>query len=264
MGGFLMKASRKKARTPLRLFLNSVPKSGTHLLQQIALGMPNMKISPNGQFYEGYPSQMPDHYRRLYHLKPFEMGAGHVYYSDQWAKMVKQLGVKQIIISRDPRDIVVSFTHFIVNKYPQHELHPYFTQNLNTHKQRYQALIRGVDNHVIKYPSVAEWFNRFYGWTKDSNTLHITYEELMRSYDSRMRTLNKIARYIWKGRKPPVPIPQMAQMMDQNINPQKSVTFRSGQIGGWRTEFDEETKTLFKNIAGYLLIQLGYEKDSNW
>jgi hypothetical protein len=259
-----MKTHRKRAMPPLRLFLNSVPKSGTHLLQQITLGMPRLKISPNGQFYEGYSAQLPDHYRRLQHLKHFEMGAGHVYYSDQWAKMSKQLGIKQIFISRDPRDVVVSFTHFIVNKYPQHELHAYFTQNLKTQKQRYQALIQGVDNHVVQYPSIAEWFNRFYGWTKDSNTLHITYEELMRSYDSRMKTLNKMAHYVWKGRKPPLPIRQMVFMMDQNINPQQSVTFRSGEIGGWRAEFDEETKTLFKNIAGYLLVQLGYEKDSNW
>ena len=43
-----------------------------------------------------------------------------------------------------------------------------------------------------------------------------------------------------------------------------SVTFHKGQIGAWKTEFTENHKKLFKEIAGQLLIDLGYEKDYNW
>jgi hypothetical protein len=34
--------------------------------------------------------------------------------------------------------------------------------------------------------------------------------------------------------------------------------------GGWREFFTEEHKQLFKDVAGDLLVRLGYEKDNNW
>jgi uncharacterized coiled-coil protein SlyX len=40
--------------------------------------------------------------------------------------------------------------------------------------------------------------------------------------------------------------------------------FRKGVAGDWKTVFTEEDKRVFKQIAGNLLIELGYEKDNNW
>jgi hypothetical protein len=48
------------------------------------------------------------------------------------------------------------------------------------------------------------------------------------------------------------------------IQPKKSHTFRSGKTGGWREHFTEEHKTLFKEVAGELLVKLGYEKSNDW
>jgi hypothetical protein len=41
-------------------------------------------------------------------------------------------------------------------------------------------------------------------------------------------------------------------------------TFRRGVIGSWRKSFSEEHKLACKELIGDLLIQLGYEKDTNW
>ncbi len=48
------------------------------------------------------------------------------------------------------------------------------------------------------------------------------------------------------------------------IDPHRSPTFRKGKIGGWRESFTDEHKHLFKEIAGDLLIRLGYEADFDW
>jgi hypothetical protein len=48
------------------------------------------------------------------------------------------------------------------------------------------------------------------------------------------------------------------------IQPGRSRTFRSGKTGGWREQFTEEHKALFKDIAGDLLVRLGYEKTNDW
>jgi hypothetical protein len=43
-----------------------------------------------------------------------------------------------------------------------------------------------------------------------------------------------------------------------------SNTFRKGQIGGWRSEFSEEHQQAAREIAGPLLVKLGYEADPEW
>jgi hypothetical protein len=43
-----------------------------------------------------------------------------------------------------------------------------------------------------------------------------------------------------------------------------SNTFRKGQIGGWREEFSEEHARSAREIAGPLLVELGYEADPEW
>jgi hypothetical protein len=37
-----------------------------------------------------------------------------------------------------------------------------------------------------------------------------------------------------------------------------------GKTSGWREHFTEEHKNLFKDIAGDLLVKLGYEKSNDW
>jgi hypothetical protein len=43
-----------------------------------------------------------------------------------------------------------------------------------------------------------------------------------------------------------------------------SSRFRKGIAGDWKNVFTEEDKRIFKEVAGDLLIKLGYEEDKNW
>lgn len=51
---------------------------------------------------------------------------------------------------------------------------------------------------------------------------------------------------------------------DQGQEDSTSVRFRKGIAGDWRNAFVERDKRIFKEEAGGLLVQLGYEKDQNW
>jgi hypothetical protein len=53
-------------------------------------------------------------------------------------------------------------------------------------------------------------------------------------------------------------------ILAQAIEPQKSRTFRSGKTGGWREHFTPAHKALFKDVAGDLLVRLGYERNNDW
>ena len=37
-----------------------------------------------------------------------------------------------------------------------------------------------------------------------------------------------------------------------------------GQAGNWKRLFTEKDKSLFKEVAGAMLIKWGYEQDNNW
>lgn len=55
-----------------------------------------------------------------------------------------------------------------------------------------------------------------------------------------------------------------AEEIASELFKETTLTFRKGVAGEWKAHFNEEHKRIFKNIAGQLLIDLGYEKDFNW
>jgi len=64
---------------------------------------------------------------------------------------------------------------------------------------------------------------------------------------------------------------QKAKHVDQknlsknlNLPGRMQTTFRKGLSGEWKNLFSESHKDTFKDIAGDLLIKLGYEKDLGW
>ncbi|MDC7724414.1 sulfotransferase domain-containing protein (plasmid) [Priestia aryabhattai] len=245
-------------------FVNSVPKSGTHLLKNLLQGMPNVSHNPKNEFYEGHSYQFKDHFYKLGCINPNEFGIGHVYYSHDWLHMLKRLNMKRIFITRDLRDVVVSYVYFILEKYPNHPLYNYLTNEVKSQKERYLAFINGVQTDDVKHPSILEHFTLYQGWLNDADTLSITFEDLISSERARLLTLAKIANYIWDGVDLPVPIDEMIERMEERMDGKYSLTFRSGKIGGWQDEFDEEVKDAFKEVAGDLLIKLKYEKDYEW
>ena len=65
-------------------------------------------------------------------------------------------------------------------------------------------------------------------------------------------------------RKRDTPREQALGILVEAIQPGKSHTFRSGRTDGWRQYFTDAHKKLFKDVAGDLLVRLGYEKDNDW
>jgi len=49
-----------------------------------------------------------------------------------------------------------------------------------------------------------------------------------------------------------------------SLNPGTKSTKRKGQKGEWKIEMNAKHKKYFKDKAGYLLIELGYEDNYDW
>jgi hypothetical protein len=92
--------------------------------------------------------------------------------------------------------------------------------------------------------------------------LCIRFEDLINNRDTTLKAM--LAEVEKTGYKIPVPREKALAILVQSIQPKKSRTFRSGKTGAWHEYFSEEHKKLFKDVAGDLLVRLGYEKNNDW
>ncbi|USK62683.1 sulfotransferase domain-containing protein [Peribacillus frigoritolerans] len=245
------------------VLVNSLPKSGTHLLLQIILGIPGMKITPAWVIQD----------KDLDMIKPGYVGPAHLVYSSERALLLKQKNLKVIFISRDLRDVVVSLVHFIMlNKWGNHPWTPYLT-SLKTHEERLLTMIKGVnltneqqkEYGITEIPNIRQFAQDKLGWCKEFGICSISFEELVIDEESKQEAIMKIIDFLWDDLKLlRISKMELLQKIRGNIKPESSGTFRKGKIGDWKEEFNEIHKEAFKEIAGDILIQLGYEKGDNW
>jgi hypothetical protein len=246
-------------------FLNSIPKSGTHLMLQMLEAIPvlNRSESFSAAIYEGLPHQCADHHAKLSGLTPGYYGFGHIYYSHMWSGLLKDLGLRCVFLSRDPRDMVVSLGYFVTEKFPDMYPYNYLTNESSTIRDIIIALITGFKVNELDYPNINEYMSSFLRWMQDENTTTVTFEQLVLNSESRYFALTRIVEAIAGQTMTKMQVVDAVVKMERAIAPQ-SPTFRRGEIGSWKSEFDEETRSAFKDVAGDLLIRLGYEKDYDW
>lgn len=251
---------------PKPFLVHSVPKSGTHLIHQLLDGIPQLRNSladRNTKFFVNNPPTRfyEDHYARLSVLKPGQFGIGHLHWDPVYAGMLRKLGIKHIYLYRDPRDVLVSLSYFIPDKWPEHPLHKPFQVKYTTPRQRILVLLQGIAG---TFPNFRDYFGPYYGWLEHSDGLRLSFEELVSTPDTRRRALYRMIHFIWEAGPLPATPEEIAGWMEANVNPAQSGTFRQGRPGSWRNHFDDEIKKVCKDIIGGLIIRTGYEKNNDW
>ncbi|WP_169352796.1 sulfotransferase domain-containing protein [Thermodesulfatator atlanticus] len=251
------------------ILANSFPKSGTHLLLQIVEPFPKVKN------YKKFIASMPtitfrerskiNTIKVINSILPGEIVAAHLFYDEDYYKALIKLNIAHFFISRDLRDVVVSEAFYLSKMNRWHRLHKYF-KSLSSIEDQIMFSIKG--NSFLKtpydYPNIAERFKRYAKWVKHHNIFSLRYEDLM-SKKRRQIISDMVQFYLQKmnaGER--YNLDELVQKILENINPQKSHTFRKGGSGNWRNFFTNEHKKAMKEVAGDLLIKLGYEKDLDW
>lgn len=239
-----------------KIFIASIPKCGTHLLDK-ALRLITGKPSVS-KFYITIRQENIDS------VKPNQILVTHAICTMHNELILSKNDYKGVFIYRDPRDAVVSFANWIY-KTPQHWPHHcklsmnelIFVLTLNF----YSAF--GVFE-IPNLRSIDDFYRKAYlPWKNKPGIYTTTFEKLIGpngggNLNDQITELKNIAKHFNV-------IIDDAQAIDiSNKLFGNTFTFSAGQIGTWQKYFNQEHKNVFKLVAGQLLIDLGYEKDLNW
>jgi len=247
---------------------NAMPKSGSHLLIQILLGL--TKIGP---FVDpGLPPISRSSVNKnldqaavvenLHMLNPGDIVYCYLHAKEPFIAELIHNGIASFFVYRDPRDLIVSHVFYATEMHPGHGMHFYYTQKLSSMEQRINAAILGVHEHNAQLSSVKEKYQNYLGWLDQPTVLSIRFEDLILN---RPDALNRILDHMSaRGFEPQPPRQQAIDALNSAISPGASGTFRRGQPGEWRNHFTSENKRVFKEVTGELLQRLGYEKDASW
>lgn len=251
---------RKEFRRRPPLICNSIPKSGTHLLLQVARTLPNVRHW--GNFIASTPSvtlreqSEARQCARLNRLLPGEVLGAHIYHSPGRASAMRAKNVCHLFIYRDPRDVVVSEAHYLADMNRWHRLHP-IMKRLPTHEDRMLALIEGIPG---LYPDLKTRIERYLGWVSESDTLAIRYEDLVG--EAREEVVGGILRHYLSRSSEEWHEDRLLGSALQAMVPHRSHTFRTGGSGGWRREFTDRVQLRFEMITGDLLLRMGYMENT--
>ena len=258
-----------------RVFANSFPKGGTHLLSALLGELPRMMFSgvhcAAGDFTAGAERPDPGNVgwerlrRTLGRVNRGQFLTAHFPHVEGLAEELDRMGYRSLLILRDPRDVVVSAQHY-VTKMTDHDLHRRFTEQYRTPDERIAATIAGfpADEYGRGQGSIGERLGRYLPWLSTPGVLVVRFEDLVGAAGGGSRerqdaAVEAVARHVGRSLRP-----EQVRAVAGRVWSDKSSTFREGRIGGWRDKLTPEQIALFKDVAGDQLIALGYETGVDW
>lgn len=259
--------------------VNSMPKAGTHLLMK-AVGMfPGIRRTKGqvmkrlAERYKGpddaqlhsillgvgwpRPVALPDVRHALQRIKRGHYAEVHMRFSAELGDLLTELGMKTLLILRDPRDVVVSHVNYVSNN-PRHFLYDVY-QPLSD-SERIMTSITGIEQTVPGGPmllNIDERYQSLMPWLTQSLNYTTHFEKLVGpqgggSRKEQIKELENVVQHLGI-RHDPGDVEGVADGLFGG-----TTTFRKGSIGNWRNHFSAEHKRVFEELAGQLLIDLGY------
>ena len=250
------------------VFGNAKPKSGSHLLLQILGAFPHImpclyvEAEPIRTITKGGVRREQE--AILADLRKIPVGVigwGYLDATPENTALLCSPDRVNYFIYRDPRDMLVSHVHFATDMYEDHGMHALY-RSLPDFAARLKVAITGIDRDGLKMVSVLQRYEGVLQWLQQPQVLCVRYEDFLQRRGATLAAmLDQVER---TGYRIPIPRETALAVLANAIQPSKSRTFRSGKAGGWREHFSPEHKRLFLDVAGDVLVRLGYEKNNDW
>lgn len=254
------------ARPPV--LANSFPKSGTHLLDQIVSGLPRRVnygafLSSMTSSFRLTPRSAESVRRFIEASVPGEIVRAHLYYSKGSEQALGATNFVHYFVYRDPRDVVVSASHYLRHMNRWHRFSSRFRALASDEEGILLSIVGLQDKEPhLPLPNVNERFKWYEGWLESPSVQCLRYEDLVGA--DRRNHFHGMVKFYAARSSNLVDVEETVDRIVEQIAPEKSHTFRAGKEGGWRTAFTPRLKQAFKETTGDLLIRLGYETDDSW
>lgn len=252
-----------------RIYANTIPKCGSHLLYQ---------------FFEGLTELAPVVIRHRYPIRPYtpkgrkrteseilhdlsrigsgEIGWGYLFDDPSYLQVLDGDGAIGFQLIRDPRDKIISQILYALEIHEGHRMREYYLNELDSMEERISATIVGVDDPDFPLADIRTVYERYRGWMRHPNAMLLRFEDLVQD---RRETMGQMLDWMEAaGVHLQAARDEGMARLNQRMSPARSATFRSGKTGSWDQHFTAENKRLFKQVAGDLLIELGYEQSHDW
>jgi hypothetical protein len=250
------------------IFGNAMPKSGSHLLTQILNGLVGLGPAVDSGFppvnRDEANHPLPENVvlANLCRMRSGDIRYGYIHAREPYLSLLTAPGRATIFIYRDPRDMLVSHVFYATEMHTGHGMYAYYNERLSSMEERLNAAIEGITELGFELASVRQRYEAYIGWLDQPEVMCLRFEDLILE---REVTLARLLGYFEvRGFDLSIPHPQAIKILKVAIAPKKSGTFRKGQPGDWREYFTAANKVRFKEIAGDILIRLGYEEGEDW
>src|SRR5579872_1228697 len=232
----------------------SIPKSGSYLLYK-CIGLITQK-EPKHAYHAASFTDWDNSFVTNHELPSQDAIAGY-----------QAQNIKAVFIYRDPRDQVVSSAYFFKEKLKHPRAMAMEIEELTTDLMynsgiwwKYVVFV-GVE---LPYDtSIKVFYDALLPWAQQPFVYTTTFEKLVGpkgggDREQQVKEIINIADHV----EYPVTQERAEQIADLLFG--RFETFREGKIGGWKENFTADHRRIFKEIAGDLLITLGYEADMQW
>ncbi len=274
----------------------TIPKTGTHLLHkclahfncaELIIPYNFIRNDPPGidVVIKNYPGVPPFHHKGdcfpefcgpLPHglLEWISSGSKnrlstHFPYTKEFAGALSSDDFANFLTIRDPRDQVISYA-FMIYKYREDMQMPLESVLLDLIDGKKRCFVPWGVALNNPYPlawelGVVDFYKQYLPFVHQKNVYVIRFEDLIGqagggSKEKQVYEIQKIAHHLDIN----LSITEAENIAQKLFG--GTFTFREGQIGSWKKYFTPKIKQVFKNTPGALelLLDLGYEKDSNW
>lgn len=238
-----------------KVVLNSLPKSGTHLLETLFFNLPLMRHSGKKTLRIQTQNPIDPKLKFISSLKKGQFLLAHMQYHKSIIHTANDNDAKIIHLIRDPRDVMLSHLNYVEKMDTTQKSHAFITKYDNR-LDRLKAMIEGKENVLEPFPVVLD---KFAPWLNHNNVLILKFEDLIGekgggSKEAQINAVIKTCEFI------SIDIEESEiEKISNSIYSPKSSTFNKGKIGNWNKVLNEDEKKWLNNIISKQIKSYDYE-----
>lgn len=263
----------------------TVPKAGTHLLIKslTLMNIEGIEYQYNEEKNQKKRVQAP--YKKIDQseqaAKIFTNLAGrmqkiprrsflaHLPFEESYKSFFEEFEVTRFLMLRDPRDQLISLAATASENLANRDQGGHLSKillDLIERKQRY--LSWSPRHYAVDFlwsVGLVQFYRSYLKWAEDPDVCVVHFENLVGpqgggTIEAQFQEIKKIAAHLNVTLSD-----EKIQYIAENLFGESN-TFKKGQAKSWEKYFNPKVKAAFKKVPGacQLLIDMGYEKDSDW